>query len=70
MNEEKKLEKFRDLMREVQDLAEKQLQGRPTDIDLEISQIRRELRQMVERLRYLSDGDLTYEAVETGEPTI
>lgn len=67
---DEKLKKYKELLEEMQQTLEaaKNVEG---DIDVEIDQTMRELRQMVERMRRLKDGEnLTYEPVKQEEPKI
>lgn len=66
-----KLKKYTDLLEELQKALENEKKNREDDIDLRIGQTMRELRQMIERLRCLKDGEsLTYEDLPKEEPKI
>ena len=66
-----KIKKYKELLDEMQPLMETARVIENGDIDLRIDLTMRELRQMVERLRRLKDGDgLTYEPVKQEEPKI
>ena len=70
MNE--KTRKYMELLEELVTLVgEEKKTGRDDDIDLRITQMTRELRQMIERMRRIKDGDgLTYEPVAQEAPRI
>lgn len=66
-----KTKKYVELLEELQATLENAKKIEEGDIDVQIGQTMRELRQMIERLRRLKDGDgLTYEPVKQEEPKI
>ena len=66
-----KTKKYLELLEELQATLENAKKIEEGDIDVQIGQTMRELRQMIERLRRLKDGDdLTYEPVKQEEPKI
>lgn len=68
---DEKIKKYLELLEELQATLENAKKIEEGDIDVQIGQTMRELRQMIERLRRLKDGDdLTYEPVKQEEPKI
>lgn len=66
-----KIDKYAALLDEMQQLMETARVVENGDIDLRIDLTIRELRQMIERLRRLKDGEnLTYEPIKQEEPKI
>lgn len=66
-----KIDKYVALLDEMQQLMETARVIENGDIDLRIDLTMRELRQMIERLRRLKDGEnLTYEPIKQEEPKI
>ena len=66
-----KIKKYKELLDEMQLLMETARVIENGDIDLRIDLAMRELRQMIERLRRLKDGEsLTYEPIKQEEPKI
>ena len=66
-----KTKKYLELLEELQATLENAKKIEEGDIDVQIGQTMRELRQMIERLRRLKDGDgLTYEPIKQEEPKI
>ena len=66
-----KIDKYLALLEECQRTLEAAKKIEEAEIDVQIAQTMRELRQMIERLRRLKDGDgLTYEPVKQEEPKI
>ncbi len=66
---DEKIKKYLELLEELQTTLEnaKKIEY---DIDVQIGQTMRECRQMIERLRRLKDGEMTYEPVKQEEPKI
>lgn len=66
-----KIDKYVALLEEYQRTLEAAKKIEDADIDVQIAQTMRELRQMIERLRRLKDGEnLTYEPIKQEEPKI
>ena len=66
-----KIDKYVALLEEYQQTLEAAKKIEDADIDVRIAQTMRELRQMIERLRRLKDGEnLTYEPIKQEEPKI
>ena len=66
-----KIKKYKELLDEMQSLMESARVIENGDIDLRIDLTMRELRQMIERLRRLKDGEsLRYEPIKQEEPKI
>ena len=66
-----KIKKYKELLDEMQLLMETARVIENGDIDLRIDLTMRDLRQMIERLRRLKDGEnLTYEPIKQEEPKI
>ena len=66
-----KTKKYLELLEEFQATLEAAKKIEDADLYVQIAQTMRELRQMIERLRRLKDGEnLTYEPIKQEEPKI
>lgn len=65
-----KLKKYKELMTELSGTVAQGLAFDGDCVEVEVSQMISELRQMIERLRRINDGELTYEPTGKEEPTI
>lgn len=66
-----KTKKYLELLEELQATLETAKKNEDADLYVLIAQTMRELRQMIERLRRLKDGEnLTYEPIKQEEPKI
>lgn len=64
------MEKLKDIIEGLECQLDEILQN-TADVDLAVTQAEREIRQALERVRRLKDGEtMTYEAVEKEEPVI
>ena len=68
---DEKLKKYKELLEDLQKTLEDEKKNQEDGVDLRIGQTMRELRQFIERLRRLKDGDgLRYEPIKQEEPKI